>query len=154
MLDYSCMYPCFPCSSSIFWCLAAIVSGDTADEVYGNVKEVIQDQAGPTVWVPALDRLLWWNCSGAPYTVSQRCCRTDGGRISITVSSYLLRFFLFATRMFFFLLRTPQQTIKFQSTDFIYVLFCSFCGYVSMFLSPLLRFYQRHPFYDVSRDLT
>lgn len=36
----------------------AIVSGDTADDVYANVKDVIQDQSGPIVWIPTSDRVL------------------------------------------------------------------------------------------------
>ncbi|XP_076454332.1 disks large homolog 1-like [Babylonia areolata] len=35
----------------------AVVQGDTGDEIYGKVKEVIRDQSGPTIWVPAKDRL-------------------------------------------------------------------------------------------------
>ena len=37
--------------------LSAVVQGDTADEIYENVKEVILDQSGPTIWVPAKDML-------------------------------------------------------------------------------------------------
>jgi len=32
--------------------------GDTADEVYSNVKDVIRDQSGPVVWIPA-NEALW-----------------------------------------------------------------------------------------------
>ncbi|XP_014673326.1 PREDICTED: LOW QUALITY PROTEIN: disks large homolog 1-like [Priapulus caudatus] len=35
----------------------AVVTGDTADEIYARVKEVIRDQSGPNVWVPAKERL-------------------------------------------------------------------------------------------------
>lgn len=35
----------------------AVVSGDTADEVYAKVKEVIRDQSGPVIWVPAKEQL-------------------------------------------------------------------------------------------------
>ena len=35
----------------------AVVMGDTADEVYANVKEVIRDQSGPIVWVPSSEKL-------------------------------------------------------------------------------------------------
>jgi len=31
--------------------------GETADEVYSNVKEVIHDQSGPVVWIPANEAL-------------------------------------------------------------------------------------------------
>ena len=37
-------------------CLSAVVQGDTADEIYAKVKEVIRDQSGPTIWVPAKDK--------------------------------------------------------------------------------------------------
>ncbi|XP_052214456.1 disks large homolog 1-like isoform X2 [Dreissena polymorpha] len=35
----------------------AVVQGDTASEIYAKVKEVIKDQSGPTIWVPAKDKL-------------------------------------------------------------------------------------------------
>jgi len=35
----------------------AVVSGETPDEVYAEVKEVIRDQSGPTIWVPAKEKL-------------------------------------------------------------------------------------------------
>jgi disks large protein 1 len=35
----------------------AVVTGDTPDEIYAKVKEVIRDQSGPTIWVPARDKL-------------------------------------------------------------------------------------------------
>lgn len=53
---------CFSVGSKMglykFWIIVAIVSGDTADDVYANVKDVIQDQSGPIVWIPTPDRLL------------------------------------------------------------------------------------------------
>ena len=36
---------------------SAVVQGDTAVEIYAKVKEVIRDQSGPTIWVPAKDKL-------------------------------------------------------------------------------------------------
>ena len=41
----------------VWFVFAAVVSGDTADEVYARVKEVIRDQSGPTIWVPSKDKL-------------------------------------------------------------------------------------------------
>ena len=38
-------------------CLTAVVTGDTPDEIYAKVKEVIRDQSGPTIWVPAKEKL-------------------------------------------------------------------------------------------------
>ena len=35
----------------------AIVTGDTPEEIYAKVKLVIYDQFGPTIWVPAKDKL-------------------------------------------------------------------------------------------------
>lgn len=35
----------------------AIVQGDTPEEIYGKVKEVICDQAGPTIWIQAKEKL-------------------------------------------------------------------------------------------------
>ncbi|XP_055868833.1 disks large homolog 1-like isoform X3 [Biomphalaria glabrata] len=35
----------------------AVVQGDTADEIYSKIKEVISDQSGPHIWVPAKDKL-------------------------------------------------------------------------------------------------
>jgi len=35
----------------------AVVQGDTADEIYAKIKEVISDQSGPYIWVPAKDKL-------------------------------------------------------------------------------------------------
>jgi len=37
----------------------AVVTGDTPEEIYAKVKEVIRDQSGPTIWVPAKDKLQW-----------------------------------------------------------------------------------------------
>ena len=37
--------------------VAAVVTGDTPDEIYAKVKEVIRDQSGPTIWVPAKEKL-------------------------------------------------------------------------------------------------
>lgn len=36
---------------------SAVVQGDTANEIYAKVKEVIRDQSGPTIWVPAKEKL-------------------------------------------------------------------------------------------------
>ncbi|KFM69349.1 Disks large 1 tumor suppressor protein, partial [Stegodyphus mimosarum] len=35
----------------------AIVQGDTPEEIYSKVKQIIRDQAGPTIWVPAKEKL-------------------------------------------------------------------------------------------------
>nr|CAD7460928.1 unnamed protein product [Timema tahoe] len=35
----------------------AVVQGDTPEDIYLKVKEVIQEQSGPTIWVPSKDQL-------------------------------------------------------------------------------------------------
>ena len=35
----------------------AVVQGDTAEEIYAKIKEMISDQSGPFIWVPAKDKL-------------------------------------------------------------------------------------------------
>lgn len=37
--------------------LTAVVEGDTPEDIYAKVKEVIKEQSGPTVWVPAREKL-------------------------------------------------------------------------------------------------
>lgn len=37
---------------------AAIVQGDTPEEIYSAVKDVIKNQSGPTIWIPAKDKEL------------------------------------------------------------------------------------------------
>lgn len=38
-------------------CPAAIVCGDTSDNVYAQIKEVIQEHSSPIIWTPAKDAL-------------------------------------------------------------------------------------------------
>ncbi|XP_054718136.1 disks large 1 tumor suppressor protein-like isoform X2 [Uloborus diversus] len=35
----------------------AIVQGDTPEEIYSKVKQIIRDQAGPNIWIPAKEKL-------------------------------------------------------------------------------------------------
>jgi len=35
----------------------AVVQGDTPEEIYERIKEVIDEQAGPAIWVPAKEAL-------------------------------------------------------------------------------------------------
>lgn len=37
----------------------AIVQGDTPEEIYNSVKEVIKNHSGPTIWIAAKDKELW-----------------------------------------------------------------------------------------------
>lgn len=37
----------------------AVVQGDTPEEIYAKVKEVISEQSGPNIWVPCRDQQLW-----------------------------------------------------------------------------------------------
>ena len=43
--------------SYILSCVAAVVSGDTPEEITAKVKAVIREQSGPTMWVPAKEIL-------------------------------------------------------------------------------------------------
>ena len=40
-----------------FFLFLAVVQGDMPEEIYAKVKEVIREQSGPTIWVPAKDKL-------------------------------------------------------------------------------------------------
>lgn len=44
--------------------VSAVVQGDTPEEIYVKVKEVIAEQSGPNIWVPCRDQQLW---RPAPY---------------------------------------------------------------------------------------
>lgn len=39
------------------FCIAAIVEGDSFEEVYHKVKTVIEEQSGPYIWIPTRERL-------------------------------------------------------------------------------------------------
>jgi len=36
---------------------AAVVEGDSFEEVYHKVKTVIEEQSGPYIWIPTRERL-------------------------------------------------------------------------------------------------
>ncbi|CAB0017952.1 unnamed protein product, partial [Nesidiocoris tenuis] len=38
-------------------CVPPVVQGDTPEEIYQKVKDVIQEQSGPTIWVASKDPL-------------------------------------------------------------------------------------------------
>ena len=38
-------------------CFTAVVQGDTPEEIYEKVKEVILEQSGDTIWVPSKEKL-------------------------------------------------------------------------------------------------
>ena len=43
---------------SDFWELfTAVVVGETLDDIYDKVKQVIHRESGPNIWVPAKDRV-------------------------------------------------------------------------------------------------
>ncbi len=44
-------------SVTLVFLVPAVIVGDTADEIYAKVKEVIRDQSGPVIWVPSRDPL-------------------------------------------------------------------------------------------------
>lgn len=37
--------------------VTAIVQGDTLEDIYNQVKQVIEEQSGPYIWVPAKEKL-------------------------------------------------------------------------------------------------
>ena len=41
----------------MYFVFLAVITGDTTEEVYAKVKEVIRDQSGPRIWVPAKEKL-------------------------------------------------------------------------------------------------
>lgn len=43
-------------------CIAAIVQGDTLEEIYDQVKQIIEEQSGPYIWVQSKEKL--WAPSG------------------------------------------------------------------------------------------
>ena len=57
--DFINVWDLFSSSSFTFSVIVfpAVVQGDTADEIYAKVKEVIHDQSGPVIWVPAKEKL-------------------------------------------------------------------------------------------------
>lgn len=36
---------------------SAIVQGDTLEEIYNQVKQIIEEQSGPFIWVPFKEKL-------------------------------------------------------------------------------------------------
>lgn len=58
-----------PCSFICFltrcrFLSAAVVDGDSFEEVYHKVKTVIEEQSGPYIWIPTRERL--WCCCTRP----------------------------------------------------------------------------------------
>lgn len=45
--------------------ITAIVQGDTLEDIYNQVKQIIEEQSGPYIWVPAKEKLwgLMFFCS-------------------------------------------------------------------------------------------
>lgn len=37
--------------------ITAIVQGDTLEDIYNQVKQIIEEQSGPYIWVPAKEKL-------------------------------------------------------------------------------------------------
>lgn len=42
---------------SDFVSVTAIVQGDTLEDIYNQVKQIIEEQSGPYIWVPAKEKL-------------------------------------------------------------------------------------------------
>lgn len=52
------MVPYFPSLPFFIPCpAAAVVEGDSFEEVYHKVKTVIEEQSGPYIWIPTRERL-------------------------------------------------------------------------------------------------
>lgn len=43
--------------SSFFLRFAALVQGDTLEEIYNNCKQVIEEHSGPYIWIPSKEKL-------------------------------------------------------------------------------------------------
>lgn len=43
--------------NTYFSLIAAVVQGDTPDDIYKVVKDVISQQSGPNIWVPTKEKL-------------------------------------------------------------------------------------------------
>lgn len=50
----NCCYATYQCLLNLF---AAVVTGDTPEEIYTKVKAVITAESGPAVWVPRREPL-------------------------------------------------------------------------------------------------
>lgn len=44
-------------SACLSVCLAAIVQGDSLEEIYEQVKQVIEDHSGSFIWIPSKEKL-------------------------------------------------------------------------------------------------
>lgn len=51
----------------------AVVQGDTPEEIYNQVKEVINEQSGPSIWVPTKEKL--WPMAPPVWTFPARSQR-------------------------------------------------------------------------------
>lgn len=45
---------------------AAIVQGDSLDEIYNKIKLIIEEQSGPYIWIPSAEKLWTRRLHGAP----------------------------------------------------------------------------------------
>lgn len=50
--------------------LSAVVQGDTPEDIYDQIKEVINEQSGPNIWVPAKEKL--WPMAPPVWTLPTR----------------------------------------------------------------------------------
>lgn len=47
----------FPGQLLVPCCVSAIVQGDTLEEIYDQVKQIIEEQSGPFIWVQSKEKL-------------------------------------------------------------------------------------------------
>ena len=38
-------------------CFAALVQGDTLEDIYNHCKQVIEEHSGPYIWIPSKEKL-------------------------------------------------------------------------------------------------
>lgn len=56
-LDDHLLSSLFIVNSGLFVVLSAIVQGDTLEEIYDQVKQIIEEQSGPFIWVQSKEKL-------------------------------------------------------------------------------------------------
>lgn len=44
-------------NNSLFLFASAIVQGDSLEEIYNKIKQIIEDQSGHYIWVPSPEKL-------------------------------------------------------------------------------------------------
>lgn len=66
--------------------VTAIIQGDTPEDIYRKVKDVITEQSGPNIWVPAKEQLWQTHSPQMVWTVPQRTNQSHWERGNLTPS--------------------------------------------------------------------